>query len=140
MKLAKTLLLVGGAINALFFLFHCWLGWQIHRWGTGLPPSANVLLEMLNGGSALFILLLAIASLACPDDMLTTRLGHSVLAVACALYGLRAGAEIFLALTAKPVVVATCLATSALYLAIFILSRRAMAPGAAATVPAEFVV
>jgi len=132
MKLAKTLLLIGGIANALFFLFHCWLGWQLHGWAA-LPPAARVLMEMLNGGGAGLVLLLAVASFACTADMLTTRLGHCVLAATAALYGLRGVAEIFLAPRIQPAVVAACLAVSTLYVAVLVCARRALAPAAAPT-------
>jgi hypothetical protein len=135
MKLARILLLIGGVTNAVFFLFHLWLGWQIHRW-TGLPPGARTLMEMLNGGGALFILLLAVASLACATDTLTTWLGRCVLLATGALYGLRAVAEVGMAVRAQPAIVATCLAASALYFAIWILAQRSAAPDYAAVRPA----
>ena len=135
MKLARTLLLIGGVTNAVFFLFHLWLGWQIHRWA-GLPPGARVLMEMLNGGGALFILLLAVASLACATDTLTTWLGRCMLVATGALYGLRAVAEVGLAVRAQPAVIATCLAASALYFVIWILARRVTEPDQVAGGPA----
>jgi len=69
MKLARTLRPAGGAVNALFRLFHCWLGWQIHHWTT-VPLGVRGLMEMFSGGGARFILLPAVASLACTVDAL----------------------------------------------------------------------
>ena len=123
MKIAKILTLIGGAANAVFFLFHLWLGWQIHKW-PNLSPGLLALLEMLNGGGALFILLFAVASLACPADCLTTRLGRTMLVFVTALYCLRALAEIFVSPVFQPIIFIVCLATGLLYLAIFILACR----------------
>jgi len=108
--------MIGGAANALFFLFHLWLGWYFHRL-PGLPPFVRSVIEMLNGATALFMLFLAIASLAYATEVLATRLGLLMLVTACALFGLRALAEIFVAPTFSTPIFVTCLVTSALYFA-----------------------
>ena len=115
MKLARTLLYIGGAANALFFLFHLWLGWRIHQWAQ-LPAGARPLMEMLNGGGALFVLFLAVASLAFNAEILVTGLGRLVLALGVTLYGLRALAEFVVTPSFTPAIFATCLVTSLLYL------------------------
>lgn len=62
MKFVRALLIFGAIANALFFCFHLFLGWRIHHL-VKLDPGLRSLIEMLNGGGALLILFLAVASL-----------------------------------------------------------------------------
>jgi hypothetical protein len=122
MKLAKTFVVVGGIANALFFLFHLFLGWKLHQ--LQVAPPLRSLLEMLNGGGALFILFLAFASLAYAEEVLSTRLGRAVLLLGTSLYVLRALAEFVVAPTASPAIYLTCFVTGGLYLLPLMSHRR----------------
>lgn len=122
MKLAKNLLIAGGVLNAVFVLFHVWLGWRIHH--MGLPPATRSLMEMLNGGGTLFILFLAVTGLCCAREMCTTRLGQLVLATGGALYLLRAAAEFVVAPRVTPLIVAVCVLAGGLLLAALAVIRR----------------
>ncbi len=133
MKTQKTLLQLGGALSALFFLFHLFLGWRLHH--AQFDAGVRSLLEMMNGGGALLILFLAVASLGFTREVLTTALGRTVLVVAAALYLLRAAAEIVVSPHLSPAIFGTCLLTGALYLAALILALR-RAP-AASVAPAH---
>jgi hypothetical protein len=114
MKVSKTLLQIGGALSAVFFLFHLFLGWQIHHWN--MPVNIRALLEMFNGGGAVFILFLAVASLALTRDVLTTSLGRAVLGLGAATFLFRAIAETCISPVFHPVIFGTCLITGAFYL------------------------
>lgn len=129
MKTQKLLLNVGGACNALFFLFHLWLGWQFHR--AQVAPGLRALLETLNAGGALLILFLAVASLAFARDVLGTALGRAVLALAAALYLLRAAAEFLVTPRLNPAIVAACLVVGLLYAAVLALGRATPPPAPA---------
>lgn len=122
------LLQVGGALNALFFLFHLWLGWNFHH--GKLPPDLRALLEMMNGGGALAILFLAVASLAFPADVLSTRLGRAVLVLGATLYLLRGLAETCVTPVFHPAIFASCLATGVIYLAALVLAPRSVVAAA----------
>lgn len=125
MKTARSLLLVGGVANGLFFLFHLFLGWRLHHLQVAAPLRS--LLEMLNGGGALFILFLTYASLVRSTEVLTSQLGRSVLVLATSLYLLRAVAEFIVAPSAAPAIYLTCFATGTVYLGALLLSRQARA-------------
>jgi len=123
MKTPAVLLRIGGAANAIFFLFHLWMGWHLHGL-TKFGPEIRSLLEMLNGGGALFLLLLAVVSLACTTEMLTTRLGRTVMASAAALYLLRALAEVVVTPRCSIAILGTCLFTGLVYLIALLLADR----------------
>lgn len=130
MKTPRLLLQVGGALNALFFLFHLWLGWNIHHWK--LPPDLRALLEMMNGGGALALLFLAVGALAFPADVLSTRLGRAVLTLGAALYLLRALAETCVTPVFHPLIFGACLIAGLVHLAALLLAPRVtVAPVAA---------
>lgn len=134
MQKAKALLIIGGVANGLFFLFHLFLGWQIHR--LQIAPPLRSLTEMLNGSGALFILFLTIASLTLPREVLTTRLGSCVLTLAASLYLLRGAAEFVIAPQASPAIFLTCAATGAVYVAALALTRTARGKDLAGSSPA----
>ncbi|HVU35058.1 MAG TPA: hypothetical protein VHE61_16615 [Opitutaceae bacterium] len=126
MKTPTLLLRVGAAANALFFLFHLWLGWQLHQL-TKLDPAIRSLLEMLNGGGAVCLLFLVFASWAVARELETaarpTHLGRIVVLCALVLYAVRAAAEIMIAPRFNPVVFATCIATALLYAGALLVSH-----------------
>lgn len=119
----RRLLLVGGVLNALFFLFHIQLAFSIRQ--LPLTPNLLALMQALNVGGILFIFLFAFASLFLRDEMLSTRLGATILALAAALYLLRAAEEFVLFPRASTAIVAACTATGALYLALVLASLTA---------------
>jgi hypothetical protein len=120
----KLLLRAGGIINALFVLFHVWLGWRIWHW-TGVPEGLRALLEIFNVGGALFIAFLAYASLCRTTEMLETGLGRSLGVLVVLLYGSRAASEFVFQPKAQPVIVATCLVVAAVYLVALLLPAKA---------------
>jgi hypothetical protein len=130
----QTLLKIGGVANGAFVLFHAWLGWQIHRW-PGLAPQARVLLELLNAGGALFLLLFALTPFFCANDLLTTRLGRWVLSFVVLIYGSRAVEELVLVPRFSWAIFTTCCAMALLYLAILLRARRPYVPPIAAAPP-----
>ncbi len=132
----KLLLRIGGIINALFLLFHLWLGWSIWHWPQ-LAAGLRGLLETFNVGSALLVGFIVYASLGLTAELLGTKLGRSVCWLVILLYGTRAASEFVFSPQAKPAIAATCLAVAALYLAGLLLpaqeaalsSRPAAGPG-----------
>ena len=121
MKNLPTLLRLGGGINALFVLFHLFLGWQIHHWK--LPADLRGLLEIFNGCGTLFILFLTVVSLGYTREALTTGVGRLTLWLAVTLYALRGLAEFIVTPRVTPAIVATCFVTSLLYGVILWLAR-----------------
>lgn len=114
MKNCNTLIRVGGFINAVFVLFHLWLGWRLHH-STGIPIELRSLLEIFNGCGALFILFLAVVSLFFAAEASSTAIGRLTLWLAVVLYGGRALSEFIVAPKASPAIVATCALTCAVY-------------------------
>jgi hypothetical protein len=115
----KILLRIGGAVNVFFVLFHIWLGYQIHV-SPGITAGDKPLMEMLNAGGVLFILLFAISSLYYAEEMLGTKIGRLVMLFVFLLYGSRAVEEIIIAPKFSPVIFIVCALLAGLYLVLFI--------------------
>ena len=126
--MARILLIVGGAINSLFFLFHIYLGFQLHR-VTQLTSGQRGLLEAFNISGALFILYFVVASWFMQSDLLGTVVGKTTLVLAAVLYLSRAGEE-FVLFQGNLAIFASCLLTGLIYGALFIMAmrQRASAP------------
>jgi len=118
--MTKRLLIAGGILNALFFLFHVWLGYQIHQLAQVAPPY-RALMEALNVGGVLFIFFFAYASLFHGKDLMETGLGRVVLALVAVLYLSRAAGELFL-FNFTAVIFASCLVVGAIYAALFVIA------------------
>jgi len=114
----RILLRVGGWANALFVAFHVWLGYQIHT-SPGIAAANRPLMEMLNAGGVLFILLFAISSLCHAEEMLGTKLGRLILLFVFLLYGSRAIEEIVIAPQFSPAIFVVCALLAGLYLFLF---------------------
>lgn len=129
----RSLLVLGGLLNSILALFHVWLGWQIHLM-TGLNPGHHALMEMLNAGGTLGIAFFAVGSLACAQDLLTTRLGKLLLGVVFLFYLLRAIEEILIAPRFSAVIFGVCLLIAVIYLVVLCVpfaprQRGAAVPG-----------
>jgi len=131
MKTKLLLLRLGGISNALFFLFHLFLGWSIWHW-TQVPLALRGLLETFNLAGALFIGFFAYASLCHPAEMLESGLGRALGLLVVLLYGMRAACEFVFPPKVNPLIVALCLALAAVYLAARLLpgSKPAASAGA----------
>ena len=114
----RVLLRIGGVANALFVVFHVWLGYQIHT-SPGIAAGDRPLMEMLNAGGVLFILLFAISSLCYAQEMLETRLGRLVLLFVFLLYGSRAIEEIVISPQFSAAIFVVCALLAGLYLFLF---------------------
>jgi len=128
--MTKALLIVGGVLNSVFFLFHVYLGYQIHHL-VRLAASYRSLMEALNVGGCLFILFFAYASLCRAGDLIRTRLGWAVLALVSALYLSRAAEEFFL-FSFTPAIFGSCALVGGLYAAILVLAVRSGSRSSAA--------
>jgi hypothetical protein len=135
----KTLVIIGGGINLILAVFHGYLGWKNHRVrtpgqgldpyprqavGNGpggihgfteLSPDHRALMEMLNVGTLLFALFVALSSLLFLHDLLTTRLGTLTFLFAFLLLTGRAAGEIVFFPTFNAVIFTVCLLVAALY-------------------------
>lgn len=120
------LIRTAGLVNALFVLFHLWLGWQFHHWSQ-LPAGLRGLLEIFNACGTLFILFLAIVGLAFAHEAAATALGRFTLWLGAALYAMRGSAEFIVTPQINLPIVATCYATALLYAAILWLARPRLA-------------
>ncbi len=123
MKRKRALILIGGALNALAALFHVALSWQIHHL-TGVEPGTKALTEMLGIFSLWTIAFFAVASLFCPTELLTTRLGRLVTLLIALTYLTRTAEEVLLAPHFSPFIFANSLLVGLIYAA-------ALLPGAA---------
>jgi hypothetical protein len=120
-KSTRTLLVAGGVLNALFALFHVWLGWRIGAGGA--PEGARGLMLALNAGGTLFIAFFAYAFLARGADLVSTGLGRAALVACLLLYWSRAVEEIVW-FRFSPAIFAACLIAGAVPAALLALSRR----------------
>jgi hypothetical protein len=113
--MSKRLLLIGGVFNALFTIFHIWLGWQIQLI-PDLLPDYKALMQMLNVGVVLVIAFATFASLLCTHDLITTGLGKTTIILIALFYAMRAAEEIVLATEFSPVIFGICLAVAVIYI------------------------
>ncbi len=109
----KTLVLVGGFVNALFFFFHLYLGWQLHH--LAVNPGLRGLLETFNLGGTLMIAFFALVCLAFSREVLATAIGRSTMGLIIGVYLSRAVAEVVLFPRPRPLILFVCLATVAIY-------------------------
>ena len=105
-------------VNAFFVIFHVWLGYRIHT-SPGIAAGNRPLMEMLNVGGVLIILLFAVSSLCYAQEMLGTKLGRLVLLFIFLFYGSRAAEEIVIAPRFSPMIFIVCALLAALYLVLF---------------------
>ena len=120
------LIRTAGLVNALFVLFHLWLGWQIHHWAQ-LNAGLRGLLEIFNACGTLFILFLAVVGLAFPREAAASALGRLTLWLGAALYAMRGSPEFVVTPQTNLPIVATCFATALLYAAILWIARPRLA-------------
>jgi hypothetical protein len=119
----RILLRIGGWANALFVVFHVWLGYQIHT-SPGIATGDRPLMEMLNAGGVLFILLFAVGSLCYAKEMLEKKLGRLVLLFVFLLYGSRAVEEIVIAPRFSPGIFVICSLLAGLYFVLYFRTRE----------------
>jgi putative effector of murein hydrolase len=127
----KRLMITGGILNGLFFLFHVFVGYRIQHL-TQLAAGYRSLLASFNVAGALFILFIAYASFFHHQDLLETKLGHTALAFASLLYLTRA-AEEFVLFKFDAAVFASCLPVGAIYAVALVIATKREGP--AATLP-----
>jgi hypothetical protein len=127
MKITRTLLYIGGAANALFFVFHAWLGWNVWQW-TEAGAGVRWLLETFNIACALCIGFFAYASLRYPTEMAETALGRGLSVLIVLLYGARAAGEFSSAPRVQPAVFVVSVAVALLYLVVLCLPSGRPAP------------
>jgi hypothetical protein len=119
--MSKTLLNFGAVINLLFGAFHIWLVKIIQASDSfARAPEMRPLMLVLNISTALLILLFAYASFFCKKDLLTTKLGKSILVLTALFYLLRAVEEIIF-FKFSFVIFTPCTLIGAMYVAILFL-------------------
>ncbi|OGP86468.1 MAG: hypothetical protein A2Y95_08530 [Deltaproteobacteria bacterium RBG_13_65_10] len=92
MTAAETLVVIGGAFNLLFALFHL-LFWRIFGWKTDLTKLSFVnraIMQILNLCLTFAFVIFAYISFAHPRELLATGLGHSLLMLIAGFWFLRA--------------------------------------------------
>jgi len=109
----KILLVIAGAVNFCFALFHVFLGMQLHR-AYALTERVRGLLETFNVAGMLVMLLLAYAFLLRGKEVLHTGLGAALLVFTALMYLSRAGAE-FLWLDSDLKIAGVCVAVGLLH-------------------------
>lgn len=106
MKTTRLLLYTVAGANALFFAFHLFLGWQIHR--LQLDPALRALMEMLNGGGALSILLIAVTAIVLVREDRPSLSGQLVLGFGAVMYLTRGAAEFIVTPVFHPLIFGIC--------------------------------
>ena len=119
----RILLRVGGVVNALFVIFHMWLGYRIHT-SPGIAVGNRPLMEMLNVGGVLIILLFAVSSLCYAEEMLGTKLGRVMLLFVFLFYGSRAAEELIISPRFSPAIFTICALLAGLYFVLYIRTRK----------------
>jgi hypothetical protein len=90
----------------------------------GIAAGDRPLMEMLNVGGVLIILLFAISSLCHVEEMLGTKLGRVMLLFVFLFYGSRAVEEIVISPKFSPVIFIVCTLLAALYLFLFLRTAK----------------
>ena len=116
----RVLLIIGGVLNTLFFLFHLVLGHQIKNL-TQVAPPLRGLMQALNVGEVIFIFFFAVVSFFCQMDLVQTRLGRLLLALIAILYLSRASAE-FIIFKFTPTIFVACAVTGLIYFALLLIA------------------
>jgi hypothetical protein len=120
--MTKALLVMGGILNTIFFLFHVLLGCQIHRL-TDVSLKYRGLMEALNVTGVLFLFFFAYVSFFCGAELLGTRLGRTVLALVSALYLSRALEE-FILFNSNLTIFVACALLGAVYVVLLSCALR----------------
>jgi hypothetical protein len=131
----KVLLSACGVLNAVFTVFHIYLGLVIHRLPS-LAPGYRALMEALNLGGILMIGFLAFAYLACQAEI-RGRLGRGVSLLGALLYLTRALEEYLIFPAQNPYIIVICIVAGLLHLAALRPVRVAVAasPGGVGPAP-----
>lgn len=111
---SKKMLFIGGILNAVFTLFHIWLGWKIQSFA-GLPDGYRPLMTMLNFGGILLIGFITFASFFCIEELISTRLGKAVIILTFFVYFSRAIEEVLIAPQFSVLIFISCLIVAAVY-------------------------
>lgn len=120
--MSKALLVAGGVLNTLFFLFHIMLGYQIFHL-TQVAPPYRAFMEALNVAGVLFMFFFAYVSFFHGKDLLGTGLGRTVLVLVSALYLSRAAEEFFL-FKFNFAIFGSCIVVGAIYAALLVIAIR----------------
>ena len=120
--MSRRLLFTGGILNAVFFLSHLLLGYQIYHL-TDLATPYRALMEALNVGVVFFIFFLAYVSLFHGKELLETGLGRAVLILVSVLYLSRAIEE-FVLFNFSAAIFGACLFVGAIYVALLVISLQ----------------
>ena len=119
--MSKVLLVVAGIANFLFFLFHIFLGYQLHRM-PGVSDLMRGFLQTFNAGGMLVMAMLAYVFLARGREVMSTGLGAAVLAYGAVLYLARA-AEEFIWMRGNVTIAAICVAVGLLHALVLVQVR-----------------
>jgi len=120
-KTSLNLVRLGGVLNLIMTAFHVFLCVVIYKqFG---KEACYPLMQMFSVSGTLMIAFMAYTSLGQAREIVSTRLGCSVLALNIGIYVLRAAGEVVLFPRAKPLVIVLCLAIAAVY-AIAMIKRQ----------------
>lgn len=117
-----AIILTGGILNLLLALFHIVLCYQIYRVYANNPVYP--LLQMLAIGGAVFIFFLAYTSLFCASDLISTKIGQSVIALSILTYLIRTAGEFIFVPTPSVLIVSLCLIIAIIYSVVFLGSGK----------------
>lgn len=119
----RRLVIAGGVINAMFFLFHLAFIFALPR-TPGLEPAAKNLLQIFNACTCIFIGYLAYVSLFHARALLATPLGAYTLVLGALTYLVRIITELRFTRPPGPLVIAFSALAAGAYLVALIANRR----------------
>ncbi len=109
----KTVILVAGGLNLLMGIFHVYLCYRFHVVYSGM--SFYPLLQMFAVGGAMMVFFLAVTSLFFPVELVTTKIGRSVIVLNLLVYFSRIVEEFVLVPVSQPAIIGACLLPGVLY-------------------------
>ncbi len=118
----RRIVIAGGALNLLLALFHVYLCYKIHILYVMTPIYP--LLQMFSVAGTLTVSFLAYTSLRVPEELISTRVGRSVIVLNILVYLSRAIGEVVLFPKPGILIIGLCSFLSALYMYILLSGVR----------------
>jgi len=119
----KSLVRALGIVNLLFTALHIWLVQWINAL-PGIEPNVHAIMKMLNNAVAGFFFFLAVAMLLATEEILETRLGRMIMAIASVSLIVRAVEEAPLVTAPRPLILAACLIAGTLHAVVLLRTLR----------------
>ncbi len=127
MKLTLRIsVITGGILNLFLSLFHVLLCYQIYLvYG---KEAVYPLLQMLAIGGTVFVFFLAFTSLMCISDLVSTKIGASVIVLNILTYLIRTAGELIFSPRPSVLIISLCLVLAVIYIVVLIGSAKTNRP------------